>query len=79
MATASISLIREQSEAVKPPRALWVPFALGRPLGAADDAEFQKRVMRAALGMLSSFHADLAANAGRRGEFDIEVESIEDS
>ena len=54
VATASISLIREQSEAVKPPRALWVPFALGRPLGAADDAEFQKRVMRAALGMLGS-------------------------
>ena len=25
VATASISLIREQSEAVKPPRALWVP------------------------------------------------------
>ncbi len=37
VATASISLIREQSEAVRPPRALWVPFALGRPLGSADD------------------------------------------
>lgn len=52
MATASISLIREQSEAVCPPRALWVPFALGRPLGSAADPEFQKGVMRAALGML---------------------------
>ena len=54
VATASISLIREQSEAVRPPRALWVPFALGRPLGSADDPEFQKQVMRAALGMLAT-------------------------
>lgn len=54
VATASISLIREQSEAVRPPRALWVPFALGRPLGSADDPDFQKAVLRAALGMLST-------------------------
>ena len=54
VATTSISLIREQSEAVRPPRALWVPFALGRPLGAAEDAEFQKQVMRAALALLTT-------------------------
>lgn len=54
VATASISLIREQSEAVRPPRALWVPFALGRPLGSAGDPEFQKQVMRSALGMLAT-------------------------
>jgi len=54
VATASISLIREQSEAVQPPRALWVPFALGRPLGLANDPEFQKDVMRAALTMLDT-------------------------
>jgi len=54
VATASISLIREQSEAVRPPRALWVPYALGRPLGSAADAEFQKEVLRASLGMLAT-------------------------
>jgi hypothetical protein len=54
VATASISLIREQSEAVHAPRALWVPFALGRPFGSAEDPEFQKQVMRAALGMLTT-------------------------
>ena len=54
IATVSISLIREQSEAVRPPRALWVPFALGRPLGSADSAEFQKNVMRAAFRMLET-------------------------
>ena len=37
-----------------PPRALWVPFALGRPLGKAGDGDFQKNVVRAALGMLET-------------------------
>ena len=54
VATTSVSLIREQSEAVRPPRALWVPFALGRPLGTSGDTEFQKDVMRAAFGLLDS-------------------------
>lgn len=54
MATTSISLIREQTERLRPPRALWVPFALGRPLGSADDPEFQKDVMRAAFALLST-------------------------
>jgi len=42
------------SEAVVPPRALWVPFDLGRPLGAIDDSEFQKNVMRTAFGLLDT-------------------------
>lgn len=31
-----------------------MPFPLGRPLGSADDAEFQKNVMRAAFEMLKT-------------------------
>jgi hypothetical protein len=54
VATASISLIREQTERVRPPRALWVPFPLGRPLGIPGDADFQLGVMRTALGMLAT-------------------------
>ena len=54
IATTSISLIREQSEAAQPPRALWVPFPLGRPLGVADDPEFQTDVLRSALGLLET-------------------------
>lgn len=54
VATTSISLIREQSEAVNPPRALWVPFALGRPLGSASDPEFQKAVLRSTFDLLAS-------------------------
>ena len=49
IATASISLVREHTEVMQPPRALWVPFALGRPMGVAHDAAFQRRVLKALL------------------------------
>ena len=52
VATVSISLVREQAEAVGPPRTLWVPYALGRPLGSAADPDFQKDVIRAAFRLL---------------------------
>lgn len=52
IATVSISLIREHSVALKAPRALWVPFILGRPLGAPNAPEFQKRVLLEALQLL---------------------------
>ena len=54
MPTVSISLIREHTEKIKPPRALWVPFELGRPLGAPDEPAFQLDVVRAALRLLES-------------------------
>ncbi len=50
--TTLISLVRPHTEAIKPPRALWVPFVLGRPLGNPDDLEFQKRVLHNVLGLL---------------------------
>ena len=49
--TAQVSLIREQTAAIKPPRALWVPFMLGRPFGAPNAPEFQRRVLRALLAL----------------------------
>ena len=52
IATTQISLVREHTEAMKPPRALWVPFVLGRPFGVPDDAAFQRRVVLAALRLL---------------------------
>jgi hypothetical protein len=45
-------LVREHTEALAPPRALWVPFMLGRPFGAPGDAAFQRRVLLAALCLL---------------------------
>ena len=37
---------------MKPPRALWVSFILGRPLGQPNDAAFQRRVLQGALDLL---------------------------
>jgi hypothetical protein len=52
IASVAISLIRPQTENTKPPRALWVPFELGRPFGPPGNAAFQKRVLLAALRLL---------------------------
>lgn len=54
VATITISLIREQTERVNPPRSLWVPFPLGRPLGTAGDAAFQTDVLKAAFDLLET-------------------------
>ena len=52
VSTTQISLIRLHTEKISPPRALWVPFEMGRPIGVPNDPEFQKRVLRAALHLL---------------------------
>lgn len=52
--TTTISLIREHTEYVRQPRALWVPFPLGRPFGVADDPDFQRDVLRSALRLLET-------------------------
>jgi hypothetical protein len=52
--TVQISLVREHTEVMRPPRALWVPFMLGRPLGVPDDQDFQKRVLRSALALFEA-------------------------
>ncbi len=39
---------------MNPPRALWVPFELGRPIGAPDEPEFQRRVVEAALALFAA-------------------------
>ena len=54
VATTGISLVREHSARMCPPRALWVPFELGRPFGAPGDAAFQHRVLAAALALLDA-------------------------
>jgi D-proline reductase (dithiol) PrdB len=51
---ATVALVSNPTIArnVSPPRALHVDFPLGRPLGRPLDAEFQRRVLRDALGLL---------------------------
>ena len=52
ISTTGISLVRENTVAFAPPRFLWVPFALGRPLGVPNDTPFQHRVIEHALLLL---------------------------
>jgi hypothetical protein len=54
LSTTSTSLVREHTEKVKPPRALWVPFPFGRPLNRPNDPAAQLSVIRAALALLDA-------------------------
>jgi len=52
VSTVSISLVKEFTQQVRPPRALWVPFPFGRPFGAPEQPAIQRRVILAALELL---------------------------
>ena len=52
--TVVVALVREHAEKVRPPRALWVPYPLGRPFGEPNDATVQTRVLRQALELLDA-------------------------
>jgi len=52
--TTQISLIREHTQTIRPPRALWVPFEFGRPLGLPNNEKFQIRVLEAALKLFEA-------------------------
>ena len=54
IATTGISLVRENTAALRPPRFLWVSFPLGRPLGIPGDPPFQRRVILAALALFDA-------------------------
>ncbi len=51
--TVSLSLLREITEKIQPPRALFVPFPLGYTLGKPDDIPLQTRIVRAAFALLT--------------------------
>ena len=54
LSTVGITLVREHTEKVKAPRALWVPYAFGRPLGKPDDPVLQQQIIRAALELFKA-------------------------
>ena len=54
-------MIYEHTATIRPPRALWVPFELGRPLGVPNDPAFQKRVLTAALNLLAEMSGPILA------------------
>ena len=54
VATTGVSLIRAHTEGMKPSRALWVPFPLGRPMGSPDAPDFQRDVLLSSLQLLET-------------------------
>lgn len=74
LATVIVALVREHIVSMRPPRALWVPFELGRPFGAPGDAGLQRRVLQAALALL-----DKTLTAPHLEEFDEEAPVHDDS
>ena len=50
--TTVLALVLPQVVNTRPPRALMVPFMLGRPLGEPGDSDFQRRVLLQALRLL---------------------------
>ena len=50
--TASITMLAEITEKIRPPRALAVPYPLGFPLGEANNPELQTEVLRQLLALL---------------------------
>lgn len=58
IATVVLSLLRDVAKKVRPPRALNVPFRHGFPLDVPSDAARQRRVIEAALALLSRPRAE---------------------
>ena len=54
LTTVSISLVREHTVKLRPPRALFVPFPFGLPFGRAGNVDEQHRVLRAAFELLQA-------------------------
>ena len=52
LSTVVVALVREHVVKMSPPRALWVPFEMGRPFATPNDVGLQKRVLKAALSLL---------------------------
>jgi len=52
ISTVSISLLKEVTEVIEPPRALFVPYRLGYPLGQPNNPQLQKRIIKTALSLL---------------------------
>lgn len=72
ISTASITLLPEVTRAVRPPRALSVPFPLGYPLGVPDDPPLQRKLLGALLALTAEDDVPLlrfleSTEGGQRG------------
>ena len=51
--TVLVGFVKEHIQAIKPPRALWLDFPMGRPLGKPNDPEYQKKIIRSAFDLFN--------------------------
>lgn len=73
--TVLVGFVREHMEALTPPRALWLDFPMGRPMGKPNDPDYQKKVIREAFSLLecesgpqlADFSESIAVKDGRMG------------
>jgi hypothetical protein len=56
MSTVAISLVREHTVKIKPPRAVWVPFPFGISVGHRFDVAEQRAVLDLAFSTLDASH-----------------------
>ena len=63
IATVTIALVREHAASIRPPRALWVPFMLGRPFGEPNNPALQRTVIHQALTLLDAESGPVLADA----------------
>ena len=54
LATVSVSIVREITAELAPPRAVFVPWPLGHPFGRAGNIEQQRAVLYDMIGLLES-------------------------
>ena len=52
--TVSVTVARDVTEAIKVPRALFLPWPMGHHFGAPFHSDLQRRVVLAALGLLET-------------------------
>ncbi len=60
--TVSISLLKEVTSIIQPPRSLFVPFKMGYALGLPNDSDLQFRIIEQALGLLEKNHTPILAD-----------------
>ena len=62
LATVLVGFVREQIEAIKPARALFLDFPMGRGMGKPNDPNFQKKVIRAAFDLFNEPNGPVIEN-----------------
>ena len=53
LSTVLVGFVKEHIQEIKPPRALWLDFPMGRPLGKPNNPEYQKRIIRTAFELFN--------------------------